>query len=141
MRGIMGVLLMAGVLAGCGGVVTGPGTEVEAMATCDDCHNLYVRCMSRATTLEAKQNCEYGRMDCEATFCPDLPARADALGAEAAPTSEYTTLPYCYQIDALYCGAIGTKRNCTDGAGGTFTCYCRTGEWDCPPYDELLTGN
>ncbi|WP_375769060.1 hypothetical protein NR798_46575 [Archangium gephyra] len=99
MRGMLGVLL-AGVLAGCGGVVTESGAEVEAMA----------------------------------------PARADALGSEGAPTSDYTTLPYCYQIDALACGSIGSKRNCTDGAGGTFTCICSTGEWDCPPYDEPLAG-
>ncbi|WP_257458879.1 hypothetical protein [Archangium lipolyticum] len=138
MRAMIGALLLTGLLAGCGGTEMETPATVKA-ASCDDCHWLYVRCMSRATTAEAKENCEIGRMDCEATFCPDPPAREDALSAEKASTSEWTTLPYCYQLDALACGAIGTKRSCTDGIGGTYTCYCR-GEWDCPPYEETLTG-
>ena len=139
MRAMIGALLLTGLLAACGGVEMQTETPdtVEALATCSDCHNLYVRCMSRATTPEARENCEYGRMDCEATFCPDPPAREDAPSAENAVTSEGTTDPYCWNLDGSRCFA-GTRRNCTDGAGGTFVCYCRMPEWDCPPYDEPL---
>jgi len=43
----------------------------SAFAACSDCHWLYVRCMSRATTPERVAQCEQGRQDCEETFCPD----------------------------------------------------------------------
>lgn len=123
MRGILGVLLV-GLMAGCGGVegASGPWTpsadgvagEVEAMATCADCHNLYVRCMSRATTPEAKANCEAGRMDCEATFCPDPPVRADVLSAEM-PQASASALPSYWEAayrttlysDATYTTEVG----------------------------------
>ncbi|MDY7226516.1 hypothetical protein [Hyalangium rubrum] len=71
MRSLMGAVLAVGLLVGCGGIEgeQDSKSDVEAMALCSDCHWLYVRCMSRAATPEAKQNCEFGRMDCEATWC------------------------------------------------------------------------
>lgn len=42
--------------------------DVVAMA-CSDCPWLFVRCMSRATTPEAKASCEESRLLCEETFC------------------------------------------------------------------------
>ncbi|MFP2904387.1 hypothetical protein ACLESD_04895 [Pyxidicoccus sp. 3LFB2] len=134
MRAMIGALLLAGLMAGCGGAVAEPEPEtpgtVEATALCSDCSWIYVKCMGRATTPEARQNCEYGRIDCEETWCTGL------LAGEDAPSA--TSNPYCWNLDSSPCASIGTKRNCTDGVGGTFACYCRTGEWDCPPYDEPL---
>jgi hypothetical protein len=72
MRGFVGAVLALGLLAGCGGAEGDTGAEkaeVEAMALCSDCQWLYVRCMSRAKTPEAKASCEEGRLDCEATWC------------------------------------------------------------------------
>ncbi len=78
MRRSLGALLIAGLLAACGGVDTGAETQpaqedgaagdVTAMA-CSDCPWLYVRCMSRATTPEAQATCEEARLLCEETFC------------------------------------------------------------------------
>jgi hypothetical protein len=75
----MGMMLVAGLLAGCGGTagelepVSAPTgdeqSEVGATALCSDCDWLFVRCMSRATTAEQEQNCEGAREDCRATWC------------------------------------------------------------------------
>lgn len=79
MRGLVGAVLAVGLLMGCGGIEgeaelqaahsEDSGSDVKAAGLCEDCHWIYVRCMSRATTPEAQMNCEYGRMDCEATWC------------------------------------------------------------------------
>lgn len=82
MRGLVGAVLALGLFVGCGGAeadTSGEKAEVEAMALCSDCSWLYVRCMSRAQTPEAKENCEYGRLDCEATWCSSAaPAPGEA---------------------------------------------------------------
>jgi hypothetical protein len=78
MRGLVGVVLAVGLLVGCGGIEAdaepqAPNAgdaraEVGAMG-CGDCDWLFVRCMSRATTAEAEQQCEASRLDCQQTFC------------------------------------------------------------------------
>lgn len=57
----------------------------SAFAACNDCHWLYVRCMSRADTLEKAQACEESRQLCEETFCTNpLAARLSLQPAMAA---------------------------------------------------------
>jgi hypothetical protein len=83
---VMSIMLVAGLVAGCGGVADGTelgapaaggeGSEVRAEA-CNDCHWLYVRCMSRASTNEAAAQCEESRALCEETFC-NMTRQADA---------------------------------------------------------------
>ncbi|WP_426754588.1 hypothetical protein [Myxococcus sp. Y35] len=75
MRGLVGAVLAVGLLMGCGGIEeaaepqgVGDNGEVQAMA-CSDCGWLFVRCMSRAQTPEAEQQCEESRLLCEFTFC------------------------------------------------------------------------
>jgi len=75
---VMGIMLVAGLLAGCGGIegdtevgsapAGGESAEVSAQA-CSDCGWLFVRCMSRASTNEAAAQCEESRALCEETFC------------------------------------------------------------------------
>ncbi len=79
MRRLVGMVLAVGLLVGCGvneedaGLqsppVSDPQGDVEAMA-CNDCGWLWVRCMSRAQTPEAEQECDASRLLCEETFCP-----------------------------------------------------------------------
>lgn len=68
---VMAVVLATGLLAGCGvpPEASEEVAEVEAAALCSDCGWLYVRCMSRAQTPEAREMCEGGRRDCEETWC------------------------------------------------------------------------
>ncbi len=79
MRGLLGAVLAAGLLMGCGGTedvaesaapqgIDARG-EVEAMA-CSDCGWIYNRCMRNAPTMEAAEQCEESRLLCEFTFCP-----------------------------------------------------------------------
>lgn len=60
----------------------------SAFAACNDCHWLYVRCMSRADTLEKAQACEESRQLCEETFCTNpLAARLSVTPAATAAAS------------------------------------------------------
>ena len=75
---VMRFMLVAGLMAGCGGVeadvqaeavpASAEGAEVSAQG-CIDCPWLYRRCMSRASTNEAAAQCEASRAECEETFC------------------------------------------------------------------------
>ncbi|MFY0579993.1 hypothetical protein ACN28S_42240 [Cystobacter fuscus] len=86
---VMGIMLVAGLLAGCGGIegdteagsapAGGESAEVSAQA-CSDCGWLFVRCMSRASTNEAAAQCEESRALCEETFCYPM-RQASAQGA------------------------------------------------------------
>ncbi len=135
MRGILGVLLLLGVLAGCGGVDADaePQAGIEAMATCSDCHNIYVRCMSRATTPEAKANCEAGRIDCEWSYCPDPPIRGEVEAGAEAPDVASALLIACWQLVGGNCSP-GGMRSCSGVYGETIRCTCPDGGWECPPY-------
>ncbi|MFP2959980.1 hypothetical protein ACLEPN_19655 [Myxococcus sp. 1LA] len=79
---VMAVVLAAGFLTGCGVPEEAPegSAEVESAALCSDCGWLYVRCMSRAQTPEARELCEFGRADCEATWCTGAAPEVEAAG-------------------------------------------------------------
>ncbi|AEI67526.1 hypothetical protein [Corallococcus macrosporus] len=117
---VMAVVLAAGFLTGCGVPEEAPegAAEVESAALCSDCGWLYVRCMSRAQTPEARENCEYGRADCEATWCPGAAPEVEAAGV--CETACDTRLDQCLR------------------AGGTVaTCFYRHSECinNCPIVD------
>lgn len=61
----------------------------SAFAACNDCHWLYVRCMSRANTSELAQQCEESRALCEETFCqnPLAASLTDSLRPAAGKPS------------------------------------------------------
>ncbi|QSQ24196.1 hypothetical protein JY651_04280 [Pyxidicoccus parkwayensis] len=78
---IMGALLMAGLLSGCGGAEgqAEPKSGVEQQALCSDCDSLFVRCMSRAKTPEAQAACEASLADCREAWCgPGAGGEAEA---------------------------------------------------------------
>ncbi|MCE9666333.1 hypothetical protein LY474_00790 [Myxococcus stipitatus] len=96
---VMGIMLVAGLLTGCGGIedteigsapLNGDESgEVSAMA-CSDCPWLFVRCMSRAQTPEAEQACEESRALCEETFC--YPVRQASVCSDACDSRLNTCL-------------------------------------------------
>ncbi|AKQ65984.1 hypothetical protein A176_002896 [Myxococcus hansupus] len=108
------VALVAGLLAGCGGVEgsqqdSAQTPEVEAAALCSDCGWLYVRCMSRAQTAEAKEMCEYGRMDCEATWC--TAAAPEVEQANACVQQCDTRLNQCLRLGTTPLGTCFYRHN------------------------------
>lgn len=140
MRGLVGVVLAVGLLAGCGAVEEEAGLqspqasdargEVEAMA-CNDCDWLFVRCMSRAQTPEAEQACEASLLDCRQTFCP-----CPGLGCPSARSGEVQQASVC--TDA--CDA--RLNNCLSaGTVSWGTCFYRHSECvnNCP-VDEVRGG-